>query len=273
MLLNVSLYLMFIIVFLYILAFSEERRHHNVVIRFNHLNPKPVRMVRPADLTGKPALFVRMMEYAGVVNNRRINQMKLTTSGRSRRLTTRRMARFDCVDYCFFNIDAFIEEISVRVAPFIKVKTICRFKGHEVDRAVLVLSSIATERTNGRIEEYHNGLVRYFRQMLFAPSMLLDEMITWTQIGENVLVGELNQQGYRVKAYLAVEESGEVTRFATRKYYRGRDGYKEHLWSCALSDYCVRDGYRIPRHCVTEWHFDEGTAQELEVRIKEVSYQ
>jgi hypothetical protein len=272
MLLTTSIYLAFIIVFINAFAFSEERRHSRDINRFDHLNLKSEKIIREIDLVGYPELLKKYLIHAGVVDKQMINQIRIYSKGKSKIVRHTKWSIFTCSEYYFYNIESYIEEISIRVWFLIRIKIINKYKHGSLEKLVLFLSSISTERINGKYEENHNGLVRYFRHMIFSPSTLMDENITWTQIGSNVLIGEYDMRGYKLKAYISVNDAYQITNFVTWKFYRDKDRYKKALWSSHFDGYREFNGYVVPTECKMQWHFDEGNIVEKDAKIINVEY-
>ncbi len=272
MLLNTSIYLAFIVIFIYVLAFSEERRHLKNIGRYDHLNLKSETIIREKDLEGCPDLLKQYLIHAGVVDKQVINQIRIQSRGKSKMFRRNKSSRFNCSEYYFYNTEAYIEEISSKIGFLIRMKVINKYKNGNLEKLILFLSSIPTERSNGKYEENHNGLVRYFRHLIFSPSTLMNENIVWTQIGSNVLIGVYDMRGYKLKAYLSVNDEYQITNFVTWKFHRDKDRYKKELWSSRFSKYKEMGGYMVPTECQMQWHLEDGIKADKDAKIINVEY-
>lgn len=272
MILHVSIYIGFIIIFLYFLALIESQKLDREINRADHLNQRMNHYITDKDLEHCPELLRKYLNFVGVKKKAFVNKVTIFRKGKAKKLIRFKWARYHSKDYYFLNTHSYFQNITLQVFPLIFIKINNKFRNSCLEKFIYLFSSVIIEKSNRNFEESHNSLISYFRSMIYVPSAFLDKNIEWKQIGSNVLYGEYNLRGYKVDAYFSIDENLEIKNFVTHLYFNEKGKYELKMWSCQFSEYDQLDEIWIPTKSKMIWHEEDGNVVEMIEEVHSVEY-
>jgi len=97
--------------------------------------------------------------------------------------------------------------------------------------------------------------------VVLAPSMLLDDRVTWATLDDRSFGVAVSDHGRTVSATVSVDDEGAVTDFATTDRFADLEGGPVRAeWRTPIDGWTERAGRRLPTRCQAVWHLPDGTA-------------
>lgn len=118
-------------------------------------------------------------------------------------------------------------------------------------------------------------LVTFLAESLFAPTVLLQDYITFEEINAFEVQATINYKGQTVRGIFTFNEQYEMISFTTNdRAVVGTDGRMEYIpWSALCSDYQLsEDGIKYPTKFQAVWNYPDGDFVYFNGVISEVSY-
>ena len=118
-------------------------------------------------------------------------------------------------------------------------------------------------------------LATYLAECLFAPSILLQDYITFEEISDYEVKATITYGGQTASGIFKFNENYEFISFTTNdRAVANSDGTMEYIpWSAVCSDYVVDDnGIKYPTKFKAIWNYPDGDFVYFDGVISEISY-
>lgn len=118
-------------------------------------------------------------------------------------------------------------------------------------------------------------LATYLAECLFAPSILLQDYITFEEISDYEVKATITYGGQTASGIFKFNENYEFTSFTTNdRAVTNSDGTMEYIpWSAVCGDYQIGDnGIKHPTKFKAIWNYPDGDFVYFDGKISEVSY-
>ena len=118
-------------------------------------------------------------------------------------------------------------------------------------------------------------LVTFLAESFFAPTILLQDYITFEEISTFEVQATLNYKGQTVSGIFTFNEQYEMTSFTTTdRAVTGKDGNMEYVpWSACCNNYQLSDnGIKHPTTFQAVWHYPDGDFIYFDGIISEIVY-
>ena len=118
-------------------------------------------------------------------------------------------------------------------------------------------------------------LATFLAESLFAPTVLLQDYITFEEISDFEVRATINYKGQTASGIFTFNEQYEMISFTTNdRAAQGTDGNIEYIpWSAICNDYQrSRNGIKYPTNFQAVWNYPDGDFVYFDGVISEVSY-
>ncbi|MBN2259510.1 MAG: hypothetical protein JW702_03145 [Clostridiales bacterium] len=257
MLLNICIYFGFIIVFIKFLLINESRKMALELKKIEYLNNSYHFGKAKLDMGNLPDPIKRYLVYSGALDREWIKKVTVYEEGHSKKYFKYQWIKFLTVKNMYLNTITFIGESTYKVMPLIQMKVDNKFKNSNGERRLLIFSAIALDQSSRKFEISQSLLVKYFSEMVYAPTAFISDNIEWHSLGKNLVKGILNLKGFKVEAEISINDEGQITNFIAQRYLEEHGKYKLEIWSAEFKNYRNEGGVMIPSERIERWHFDE----------------
>ena len=92
------------------------------------------------------------------------------------------------------------------------------------------------------------------------PSLYLQDFVSWTEIDEHTVEGEISWKGVSAKGRFSFNDDGDIIRFDTNDRYMDENGKGTKLvpWYVIYGDYKKQNGYWQPGSVQVNWLLPDG---------------
>lgn len=118
-------------------------------------------------------------------------------------------------------------------------------------------------------------LATYLAESLFAPTILLQDYISFEKISDFEVQATINYKGQTASGIFTFNEQYEMISFTTNdRATAGTDGSMEYVpWSAICNDYqLASNGIKYPTKFQAVWNYQDGDLVYFDGSISEVSY-
>lgn len=126
---------------------------------------------------------------------------------------------------------------------------------------------------NAKGKEIDQGdLLRYLGEVVWHPSSVLSDYITWEEIDSKTARATMSYKGITASGIFKFDENGDFTSFETKRYYYRKEGSTLEKWIIKVNNYGEFEGIRVPVNMSVTWKFKEGDFTWYRLKIKEINY-
>lgn len=216
--------------------------------------PRAAPAVGENDLTRLPPAVRSYMRFAGVVGRPRVGRYRVRFRGALRNGPTSPWMPIVAEQRSSVDPPArlFLAEGSMYGVPF---SAYHRFAGSDATFRVRA-ASLVTLVDAGGPEMNRSETVTLLNDMcLLAPASLLDERLSWEEVGPREVRVAFTNEGNTVSAALAFDGSGALVDFVSEDRSRTTDGktYERLRWSTPVLGWNVVRGIRLPASAEAVW--------------------
>lgn len=226
------------------------------------------------DFSALPASIKRYIIHCGYIGTRKMSSLKMVyrdvdfSQGRNRP-----NLKIDYTQYNFVNapcrmalIDSSMFGIPFEGYDYYR-------NGHGGMKGVIAKGITLFDQTGDDMDKA--CLATFLAESMFAPSVLLQEYITFEEISDFEVRAEISYHGQTASGVFTFNEDYEMISFTTiDRAAAGTDGSMEYVpWSAICGDYRLSsNGILYPTKFQAVWNYPEGDFVYFDGIISEVSY-
>ena len=221
------------------------------------------------DIQKLPKPVQKYLNYVGVLGTPKIHNMKLTFLGQMRGKKNDWFS-FSSQQFNFFELPTrlFFMDAKVKGLP---TSGYHFYKGDTVSMQVKLLSILPVVSHN-EPELLSTETVTYFNDLcIFAPSVLIDERITWETIDDTSVKAYFSTQDVTISAILSFNEKGQLINFVSEDRYDIEE-MKKYRFSTPVSKYKNYHGYNLPSYGEAIWHYPDGEFVYGKFSVQKIEY-
>jgi hypothetical protein len=229
------------------------------------------RLVTADMLQDLPEPVQRYMAYTGVVGKPWIDTVRVQHAGRFRLGQDRPWMPMRAVQTYTTGPPGFFWKARFKMAGLWLLSAQDRYEGGQGH----MFGKMAGLWTmfDARGEEIDQGtMLRYLSEMIWIPTALLGENITWQGIDDHSAQVTFSDCGKSVSARMAFDSDGKPVNFVTRRYREINGGYSLDPWSTPMVAYGERAGLNLPVHGQAVWNLPSGDLAYWDGEVTEVEY-
>lgn len=204
------------------------------------------------DLERSPELLKNHLSHSNVVGTKRSLNLTIKQKGKIKVDVNKDWMPFTATQYFSSSYPGFVWY--AKIFPIYVRDKFLDHKG-EVKVSFLGLKTIAVA-TGKEVDQ--GSLLRYLGELVWMPSGLLDERITWSERNAHSLNAILTVGGLSVKGVFYFDSKGLINRFEAKRYFESNGKYTLEDWSAILDAYSTFNGILIPSKGRVIWNLKEG---------------
>lgn len=229
------------------------------------------RLITADLLQDLPEPVQRYMTYTGVVGTPWVETVVLKQAGRFRQGLDKPWMPMAAEEKYTVNPPSFKWDARFKMAglPLLRVQDVYE-SGQGAMRGKLA-GLITLFDVRG--EELDQGaMMRYLNEMMWFPTSLLGENISWQAVDDQSVDVTLTDCGKSATARLFFDEMGRLTNFTAMRY-RGMGGdFSLDPWATPVSGYGQYAGLNLPVSGKAEWNLPTGDLVYIELEITALEY-
>lgn len=229
------------------------------------------RLVTAKMLENLPDPVRRYMDYTGVVGTPWIDTVRLNQVGTFRLGRDRPWMPLTAEELYTTNPPSLIWNARFKVAglPLLRAKDKYEAgKGHMFGK-LLGLYTVF----DARGEELDQAtMIRYLNEMMWFPTALLGENISWQTVDDHSAQVTFSDHGKSVSARMFFDDDGRLVNFSTMRYREISGSYSLDPWSTPIMDYGERVGLKLPVRGKAVWNLASGDLEYADLEITKVEY-
>ncbi len=228
-------------------------------------------IVKQEDLDRLPIPVQKWLENSQVVGQERVSTVRLKQSGMMRTEPEKSWMPFKAQQYFVTEEPGFIWNAKINAAPMFHIAGRDKYDDGHGNMLIKILSLITIGDATGK-EMDQGTMLRYLAEMMWYPTVALNDYIKWEEIDERSAQANMNYMGVTASAIFKFDGNGDVSSFSAQRYGEFDGQYSLETWSGSVGEIKVMDGIRIPTKGVVTWELEAGDFTWLEWEISEIEY-
>jgi hypothetical protein len=114
------------------------------------------------------------------------------------------------------------------------------------------------------------SMMRYFNEMMWFPTALLGENVTWSPVDAHQAEATFSDCGETLSARFVFDDDGRLVNFVAERY--SADTHQPETWSTPIQGYGTRAGLHLPVDGTGIWNLPDEDFPYIKLHIKEVAY-
>lgn len=234
----------------------------------------PVRPITEMDLEPLPPIVRRYLAFSGVVGKAPVQRVRIRQKGRMKTDIKADWRDFISEEYYTVCPKSFVWLGTFPIMGPVSIQAIDHF-GDSHGFLTVRLSPFFDIATNKGKESDISEFIRFFNEMTWFPSSLLDPRITWEDLGDREVKATLRDQGLEASAVLSFGENGELLSWTTEDRYALVGGKLiKARWTTTVDpdDLLEAGGYRIPRGGSATYSLSGGDFHYIDIYVTDIEY-
>jgi hypothetical protein len=232
------------------------------------------RPIAGKDLEALPPIVRRYLAYSGVVGKVPVRRVRIKQKGRMKTDPKAEWRDFTSEEYYTVNPKSFVWLGTFPIIGPVSIQAIDRFGDAHGSLRVRLSPFFDIALAEGKKSDV-SEFIRFFNEMTWFPSALLDPRIAWEDLGDRKARATLRDQGLEASAVLSFGERGELLSWVTDDRYALVGGKSiKARWTTTGDPGDVLDagGYRIPRGGSAIYSLPGGDFHYIDIYITEIEY-
>lgn len=228
-------------------------------------------IVTKAHVEALPQNVQRWIEYSGVIGKEKITAVRLKQKADMRLENESKWMSVQAEQYFTTEEPGFIWKANIKAAPLVHIAGRDKYLGGKGNMLIKLLSIFTVADSVGK--EINQGtLLRYLAEMVWFPSAVLNEYITWDEIDDDHAKATMTYKDVTASGVFAFNEKGEVIEFEAERYGEFDKKFRLELWSISLRDYKEFEGISIPTKGAVTWKLETGDFNWLNLEVTDIQY-
>lgn len=228
-------------------------------------------IIQSTDLEDLPSPVRNWLENSGVVGKEKIYFARLVQEAEMRLNPGGRWMPLNAEQYFTLEEPGFIWQARINAAPFIHISGRDVYKEGRGNMLIKPMSLITIADESGfQIDQ--GTLVRYLAEMVWFPTVALNNFVSWEEIDENSARAIMRYGNIRVSGVFTFNDSGDPVKFTARRFGEFNGQVRMENWTVELSGSRELNGFRIPTSGEITWELEEGDFTWYKFQVKEIEY-
>jgi len=227
--------------------------------------------IEEEDIKDLPEPVKRWLKFSRVIGKEEIKTVRLKQTGSMKIKPDQSGMKTKAEQYFNITTPAFVWKARVNMLPLIYFAGEDKYYEGEGHMLIKVLSLFPVVNSHG--EEIDQGtLTRYLGEMVWFPTAVLSEFITWETIDSNTAKATMSYKGTKGSGVFHFDESGKLKSYSCDRYYTRGDETTLEKYYVPVWDYKEFSGIKIPTKAKAIWRLDEGDFEYYDLKITEIEY-
>jgi len=148
-----------------------------------------------------------------------------------------------------------------------------KYQNGEGNMLIKLLKLFTVADAKGK-EMDESALVTLLSDVLFMPSLAIQDKIEWDITDSNSVKAKFKDKGNEVSGIFIFNDNYEFIRFTTNdRFYMLKDGsYLKLKWTIEFNNYRDINGVKIPTDVKVIWHMDSGDFEYFKAKVIDIKY-
>lgn len=175
------------------------------------------------------------------------------------------------IQYTNVEQPAFIWVANVKVNNFLFFKGRDKFLDGKGEMLIKLNAVLKVVDEKG--EKINEGTIqRFLGEMVWFPSLALNEYINWEQIDDTTAKATVNYKGTTGSGTFCFNTEGDFIKFSALRFMGNEAEAKRFEWVLEVQDYNVFEGIKVPSEMTATWKLDTGNWTWLKLKIADIQY-
>lgn len=252
--------------------YGTKRRYKQAVTKaLEDTQDSKVEVITKDMLAGLPKALQTYLKQVGVIGKPRVKWFHVTMSGEMCINKDMPYAPVKADQYTFLDSGVRLFYMTMALKG-LTINGLHHYHQSDAFMKVKILDLIQVVHQRGH-DMQRAETVTYFNDLcIMAPGGLLEEDITWTELSERCIEGNLRKHGHEVRAVLTFNEDGMIENFISNDRIAVQmNGHKDQVpWSTPIYAYGqVGDFYQGTKGDAV-WHYPDGDFTYIRLNIEDI---
>ncbi len=121
----------------------------------------------------------------------------------------------------------------------------------------------------------HSASIRFLSEMIWYPTAMLNEYVTWTQLNDHQVLATLEDGKNKVQATFHFNEEGLISKVTAERYYETGKKIELKPWEAQIDtdSYQSFEGILIPTRAKLIWQLEDGPFHWFDLKITDVEFE
>ena len=221
-------------------------------------------------LEGLPEPVQKYLRYTGAIGKEKTETVRLKQKG-SFRQGDRSWKPFEAEQYYTTNPPSFIWIADMKAFPLLSVKGRDMYYQGKGNMLIKIPPFVTIADARGK-EIDQGTLVRYLNEVMWFPSVYLNDYVKWESIDSTSAKATITYGGVTASAILYFDDEGKLTNFVAQRYMMEDEKYSLETWATPIEEYREINGLRLPVKGEGVWKLDSGDFPYIRVEITDIEY-
>ena len=226
------------------------------------------KVVSEAMLDGLPEPVQRYLRYTGIVGKPYVRRIHLRQKGRMLLSSGTPWIPLEAQQWYSVRPPGFVWYGILHVGPIAIVRARDMYRTGSGHMLIKAASVITVADVKGK-EIDQGEMVRYLSEMIWFPSALLEDNVSFEAVDARSARVILTHGGRTATGTLFFDAEGRLTEFAARRYA----GTNLETWSVFIAAYGQFEGLNLPVRGKAVWKLAKGDQEYIDVTITELHYE
>lgn len=228
-------------------------------------------IITEAELAGLPDIVQRYLRYTGIAGKEKINTVRLKQKGTLRQSPEDSWKSITAVEYFSVDPPAFVWMGQMAAGPFSIVSARDSYLSKHGRMFIKMLGVKTIGDVQGEEMDY-SSLVRYLNEMMWFPTVFLNDNIHWEAIDNDSARVTITDDDKSASAILYFDEKGAITNFVGDRYHEVNGVYVKDRWETPITEYGEFNGLKLPIKGYALWKMDSGDFSYINIEITDIEY-
>jgi len=229
-------------------------------------------IIQASDLEGLPAPVQKWMQRSGVVGKEKIHTVRLKQAGRMRTEPGNPWMPFTAEQYINVDEPAFVWKANVKAAPFVSIKGLDRYLNGQGRMQIILLGLFTLGEAAPGFEMNQGAMHRFMAEMIWYPSVALNDYISWEAIDESSARATMTWKGVSADMVFNFNQEGDLVSNIAPRYREDKGKFVLTDWGGLAREYKEYDGIRIFSKSDVIWKYETGDFNWLQLEVVDIDF-
>ena len=230
-----------------------------------------MRVITEADLSRVPDPVQRYLRYTKSVGKPFVTRVDLTQSGKMKLKPDADWIPLKAKQWYEVKETAFEWTGWVKAAPLFYVRAKDHYDNGVGSLKIHLWGFIPMGKAEGP-EANQSELIRYLSEIIWFPSAMLQDNISWAALDDTTARATLSDDGLSVTGDFHIDPDGRFTAFTAQRYAdMGGGEYRLADWYAPIYTYAEFNGWYLPSEGSAIWQYPEGDYEYIRLKIESIT--
>ena len=236
---------------------------------FSEMQAEQQRTISETDLHSLPMVVQRHLRLAGVVGRSRTPAIRITQEGEFFMGAKRGWLPFSAVEYYNAQDPGLVWSAKLRFSPSMPVDAVDAYVGGWGRMKGTLLGIIPVVDQKGP-ELDKASLMRFLNEMMWFPTEMLREYISWEAVDDGSAVIKIEHRGKKAQALLKFDAEGRLLDFVAERHSLEGKALIPRTWRTPVTRYGEMAGMQLPLQGEALYEKEAGPETYIRARLTSI---